>query len=93
MAFWDYKKSSALTIVCDDDVDLICPANTQKRNVYTIGAVGRCLSKQLASGRPLSAPCRKLVSVAAPKDIRSYLQVCTRRLPFFPANFVSPLPT
>ena len=75
MAFWDYKNNTALTAPCDTDVKAYCEIATSKRSVYTIGVVGRCLTKQLASSLPLSPPCRKLVSVAAPKDIRVYIQV------------------
>lgn len=78
MAFWDYEAGTALTAACDKDVTDICKGDTSRRSVYTIGVVGRCLSKQLAQGKPMSAECRKLVTVAAPKDIRMFLQVrCT----------------
>jgi hypothetical protein len=42
--------------------------------MFTIGVVGRCLSKTLIEGRRLDAQCRQLVLVAAPKDFRSYFQ-------------------
>jgi golgi apparatus protein 1 len=73
MAFWDYKTGSALTQPCDDDVAGACPSSDKGRSVFTIGAIGRCLTKRLASGGALSPGCRKLVSVAAPKDVRAYL--------------------
>ena len=40
--------------------------------VFTIGVVGRCLSKTLVEGKRLVPKCRELVLVAAPKDARSY---------------------
>ena len=75
MAFWDYKEGTHLTLPCDDDVGNLCPNPTRKQGAFSIGIVARCLSKQLASSLPLKDGCRKLVSVAAPKDIRLYLQV------------------
>jgi Golgi apparatus protein 1 len=42
--------------------------------MFTIGAIGRCLSKALVTGQALAPPCRTLVLVAAPKDSRLYLQ-------------------
>jgi hypothetical protein len=75
MAFWDYQPGTYLTMACDNDVAAICPQPKHSRDVYTIGVIGRCLSKQLAQGGALAAGCRKLVSVAAPRDIRMYLQV------------------
>jgi hypothetical protein len=79
MAFWDYNEGVALTLPCDDDVKSICEGNSKRRNSYTIGLVGRCLSKQMAQNKPLSNECRKLVTAAAPKDVRIYLLV---RFPF-----------
>lgn len=75
MAFWDYKSGAALTGPCDEDVESICVQTKRTKGVFSIGYVGRCLSKQLASRQPLSRGCRKLVTVAAPKDVRAYLQV------------------
>ena len=75
MAFWDYNAGAALTEPCDEDVDSICVQTKRTKGVFSIGSVGRCLSKQLASRGPLSGDCRKLVTVAAPKDVRVYLQV------------------
>ena len=40
--------------------------------MFTIGAVGRCLSRALVEGKRLVPKCRSLVLVAAPKDARSY---------------------
>ena len=82
MAFWDYKNNTALTSACDPDVSDYCSNYSKRRSVYTIGVVGRCLTKQLAQSQPLSPPCRKLVSVAAPKDIRLYLQACPSAVNF-----------
>ena len=75
-ALWDYKPSSGLTAVCDADVVAKCPKSAGKRanGVFTIGIVGRCLSKALVQGTSLSSKCRSLVLVAAPKDARVYLQ-------------------
>lgn len=75
MAFWDYTKGAALTGPCDEDVESICVQTNRTKGVFSIGYVGRCLSKQLASRKPLNGQCRKLVTVAAPKDVRAYLQV------------------
>lgn len=49
-------------------------AKARPGGAFTIGAVGRCLSKALVTGRSLSAACRQLVLVAAPRDSRVYLQ-------------------
>ena len=40
--------------------------------IFTIGVVGRCLSKSLVQGKKLGSKCRELVLVAAPKDARAY---------------------
>ena len=56
--------------VCDSDVDKICGKvsnGTIQRGLWTIGAVGRCLSRQLAEQKPLAEQCRGLVAVAAPQ--------------------------
>ena len=37
------------------------------RGIWSIGAVGRCLSRQLAESKPLTLNCRSLVLVAAPR--------------------------
>ena len=42
-------------------------ANPKNRGIWSIGAVGRCLSRQLAENKPLTLDCRSLVIVAAPK--------------------------
>ena len=59
--------------MCDADVNAACSKiNTPRsRGVWSIGAVGRCLSKQLAEGKKLEKPCAKLVQVAAPKDAQA----------------------
>eukprot|EP00892_Ulva_mutabilis_P008395 jgi/Ulvmu1/5928/UM026_0050.1 len=74
MAFWDYTDGTYLTLPCDADVKNYCPTPTRKQGAFSIGLVARCLSKQLASSLPLSAGCRQLVFIAAPKDVRMYLQ-------------------
>ena len=76
MAFWDYKPGTHLTKDCDADVEKLCPNPNRQQGVFSIGVVARCLSKQLASSLPLDDACRRLVSVAAPKDVRLYLKVC-----------------
>ena len=55
---------------CDSDVEQVCgKVNTPRaRGVWSIGVVGRCLSRQLAENKKLAPECRKLVTVAAPKD-------------------------
>ena len=42
--------------------------------VFTIGVVGRCLSKSLVEGKRLEPKCKDLVLVAAPKDARAYFE-------------------
>lgn len=42
--------------------------------MFTIGVVGRCLSKALVQSQGLTPQCRQLVLIAAPKDSRVYLQ-------------------
>lgn len=42
--------------------------------IFTIGVVGRCLSKALVEGKRLDSRCRDLVLVAAPKDARAYFE-------------------
>ncbi len=59
----------------------------QSRGIWSIGAVGRCLSRQLAESKPLTLECRSLVLVAAPRvsspisrhpfNVCLLLQVCT----------------
>lgn len=58
--------------VCDADVAEIgscqtAVSNPKNRGIWSIGAVGRCLSRQLAESKPLTLDCRSLVIVAAPK--------------------------
>jgi len=52
------------------------PQGAKKRAgaLFTIGAVGRCLSKALVQAKALAPKCRELVLIAAPKDSRVYLQ-------------------
>eukprot|EP00878_Enallax_costatus_P007022 GHUV01007359.1.p1 GENE.GHUV01007359.1~~GHUV01007359.1.p1 ORF type:complete len:595 (+),score=136.49 GHUV01007359.1:1595-3379(+) len=75
-ALWSYQKGQALTSVCDDDVNTFCPKGAKARSggMFTIGAVGRCLSKALVQAKALTPKCRELVLTAAPKDSRVYLQ-------------------
>ncbi|KAK9816541.1 hypothetical protein WJX72_001742 [[Myrmecia] bisecta] len=71
MALWEYKKGGALTGMCDADVGSICgkaTRNPKNHGIWSIGAVGRCLSKQLAEDKPLEPACRALVAVAAPEE-------------------------
>lgn len=61
--------------MCDTDVMEIpscqtAVANPKNRGIWSIGAVGRCLSRQLAENKPLTLECRSLVLVAAPKVCR-----------------------
>jgi hypothetical protein len=57
-----------MTGVCDNDVDRICQRkDVVKKAVFNIGLIGRCLSRQLASNKPMQPPCRALVIVAAPR--------------------------
>ena len=69
--------------VCDSDVDEVCQKaknNAQNKGIWSIGAVGRCLSRQLAEHKSLTDQCQTLVAVAAPK------------VHFFPLdNFTIPL--
>lgn len=62
------QKGVALTADCDADVIRFCSAQRKKsRGVWSIGAVGRCLSHQLALGSRLSDQCQVLVRAAAPQ--------------------------
>ncbi|MEW5310424.1 MAG: hypothetical protein WDW38_002223 [Sanguina aurantia] len=74
LALWDYKPGAALTASCDKDVQATCPKGSKSRSaaVFTIGVVGRCLSKSMVEGRSLESKCRNMVLVAAPKDARAY---------------------
>ncbi|GFH19709.1 uncharacterized protein HaLaN_16706 [Haematococcus lacustris] len=74
LALWDYTPGAALTAACDNDVATQCPrgARSKAGAVFTIGVVGRCLSKTLVEGKPLEPKCRDMVLVAAPKDARAY---------------------
>lgn len=74
LALWDYRPATGLTQVCDQDVTAFCPKGATRRRssgVFTIGAIGRCLSRALVEGKPLQPKCRELVLIAAPKDARS----------------------
>lgn len=74
LALWDYKPGMAFTQACDVDVETQCPrgARSKSGTVFTIGVVGRCLSKTLVEGKSLAPKCRDLVLAAAPKDARAY---------------------
>lgn len=96
MAFWDYNSGTHLTKDCDDDIERLCPDANRKQGVFSIGVVARCLSKQLASSLPLRDACRRLVSVAAPRDVRLYLKVrenilCMTCLSCSRANVIAPV--
>lgn len=67
MAIWQYRKGAALTQTCDADVDKLCKGVSTS----TVGAMGRCLAKQVTDNADLSAPCKKMVMLAAPKDAKS----------------------
>ena len=67
MSLWAYAAGAHLTASCDEDVKMYCKSN-KSRGIFSIGAVGRCLSRRLAEEKPLSTQCRSLVAVAAPKD-------------------------
>ena len=61
------QKGNAMTEVCDSDVQRSCAAEQHRsRGVWSIGAVGRCLSKQLALGKRLRDDCAQLIRAAAP---------------------------
>jgi len=76
LALWDYKPGAAFTAACDSDVETQCPRGSRSKSgqVFTIGVVGRCLSKALVEGKKLEIKCRNLVLVAAPKDARAYFE-------------------
>lgn len=73
MALWAYTPGAHLTAACDDDVKANCKIG-KSRGIFSIGAVGRCLSRRLAEEKSLSGECRTLVSVAAPKDAAALFQ-------------------
>lgn len=66
--------------MCDTDVVSYCNLGSRNRGVFGIGAVGRCLSKRLAEGKPLDSECRNLVIAAAPR---------VRPFPLPTANFLT----
>lgn len=49
-----------LTAACDSDVGYQCPKKAGSRvgQLFTIGVVGRCLSKSLVEGKSLASKCR-----------------------------------
>lgn len=67
MAIWQYRKGAALTQTCDADVDKFCKGVSTS----TVGAIGRCLAKQVTDNADLTTTCKKLVMLAAPKDAKS----------------------
>eukprot|EP00798_Chlamydomonas_sp_ICE-L_P000438 gene438-1836_t len=73
LALWDFKEGAPLTTMCDADVQAKCPKDKGK-NMFSIGVVGRCLSKALVSGAGMDPKCRSMVLLAAPKDARSYFE-------------------
>ncbi len=73
LSLWDYRAGGALTGVCDADVNSLCSSVEKSRGVFGIGAIGKCLSRNLADQRPLAKECKQLVLVAAPKDVKGLL--------------------
>lgn len=67
MAIWQYRKGVALTQTCDADVDKFCSGVS----ISTVGAVGRCLAKQVTDNAALTEGCKKMVMLAAPKDAKA----------------------
>jgi Golgi apparatus protein 1 len=67
MAIWQYRKGVALTQSCDADVDKFCSGIS----VSTVGAIGRCLAKQVTDNAALTENCKKMVMLAAPKDAKA----------------------
>lgn len=59
----------------------VCPQGSRSRSgaVFTIGVVGRCLSKTMIEGKKLEPKCKDLVLVAAPKDARAYFDTSESR--------------
>ncbi|KAF5829593.1 hypothetical protein DUNSADRAFT_15858 [Dunaliella salina] len=47
-------------------------AHAKSGAAFTIGVVGRCLSKSVVEGQNLGQQCKGLVMAAAPKDVRAY---------------------
>ncbi len=47
-------------------------AHAKSAAAFTIGVVGRCLSKSVVEGKALQPDCKHLVMAAAPKDVRTY---------------------
>lgn len=81
--FWCVEADRRVcTGVCDDDVNQICQKASvnpaKNRGIWSIGAVGRCLSRQLAENKKLTPGCQTLVAVAAPKVVllSPFWQLC-----------------
>ena len=70
-ALWQYRKGASLTEACDADVGAFCAKASKNVRRGAIGAVGKCLAKQLIAAKPLAAPCRDLVLIAAPADAKA----------------------
>jgi golgi apparatus protein 1 len=49
-------------------------ARSRSGQLFTIGVVGRCLSKAMIEGQRLEPSCKQLVLAAAPKDFRHYFE-------------------
>ena len=47
-------------------------AHTRSGAAFTIGVVGKCLSKSVVAGKVMGLQCKSLVIAAAPKDVRAY---------------------
>ncbi len=61
------QPKAALTQYCDGDVGTYCALEKDRsRGVWSIGAVGRCLAKQLALGSRLNSDCEDMIRAAAP---------------------------
>jgi len=88
LALWGYAPGAPLTAACDADVAASCAATATAAPaddtaaptaphaalpVWSIGAVGRCLSTRLALNKPLAPGCRAVVVAAAPADAHALL--------------------
>ena len=61
------QPNSALTQNCDGDVGRYCALEKDRsRGVWSIGAVGRCLARELAIASPLNEDCQDMIRAAAP---------------------------
>eukprot|EP01025_Chloroclados_australasicus_P047088 TRINITY_DN5227_c0_g2_i3.p1 TRINITY_DN5227_c0_g2~~TRINITY_DN5227_c0_g2_i3.p1 ORF type:complete len:747 (-),score=90.56 TRINITY_DN5227_c0_g2_i3:695-2935(-) len=74
MALWTYKPNGVITGVCDADVNATCAnvADNSRKKAFGIGVIGRCLSKQAASGATFQQDeCKNLVLMTVPQDVDS----------------------